>query len=65
MRFTPPYCFDCTPLDNGAFGWVKRFVMRNGGILQHVSIENALGQAFKALKPRRAQEFFRNCSIIV
>ena len=29
LLYTPPYCFECTPLDNGAFGWVKRYLQQH------------------------------------
>ena len=29
LLFTPPYAFDRTPLDNGAFGLVVRFLKNN------------------------------------
>ena len=26
VLYTPPYCFNLTPLDNGAFGLLKRYL---------------------------------------
>ena len=63
VRFTPPYCFDCTPLDNGAFGWVKRYVMKKD-YLRQASMDRALEAAFKAMPAKKAEEFFRNCGIM-
>ena len=61
LLYTPPYCFDCTPLDNGAFGWVKRFLQKRG-YLARQGLNMALDTAFRAVRPRHARSFFRNCT---
>ena len=61
LLYTPPYCFDCTPLDNGAFGWVKRYLQKHAGTFAYTSLELALDMAFRRVRPRHARSFFRNC----
>ena len=67
VYYTPPYCFDCTPLDNGAFGMVRRYLQRDkarifgaGGNGQ-VPMDMALDAAFRSVKRRGARYCFRNC----
>ena len=64
LLYTPPYCFDCTPLDNGAFGWVKRYLQKHAGTFEHVDLDLALDQAFRRVRPRHARCFFRNCGYL-
>ena len=62
VLFTPPYCFDCTPLDNGAFGKVRQYIMKEGSTLNQVQLERALQRALEeAVQPRDARRFFRQC----
>lgn len=39
LLYTPPYCFDCTPLDNGAFGWVKRYLQQHDLLFRTVDMD--------------------------
>jgi len=72
VLFTPPYCFDCTPLDNGAFGLVKRYLQKHGGdIFREMKLEEALDMAFERLDGRvtrrggeRAFACFRACGYV-
>jgi len=34
LMFTPPYCWDLTPLDNNAFGLVKRWLQDRSTLLK-------------------------------
>lgn len=63
VLFTPPYCWDLTPLDNGAFGYVKQWLKhRSDDIKQHnLTIQQALDRAFQAVGPEAARAFFKNC----
>ena len=61
LLFTPPYCFDCTPLDNGAFGWVCRYLQKNERYFAGVPLEDALDDAFSRVGRRLARRFFKNC----
>ena len=60
LHYTPPYCFDCTPLDNGAFGWVRRYLQKRKELLSR-NLTKALHAAFNAVQPRHARSFFKNC----
>ena len=64
VLFTPPYCFDTTPLDNGAFGLVKRFLQDNEELFEHVSLERALDTAFESVTPGDARYCFRLCGYL-
>ena len=61
LLYTPPYCFDCTPLDNGAFGWIKRYLQKNSSRLAALPLERALAKAFEAAGPSEARSWFREC----
>ena len=63
--FTPPYCWDTTPLDNGAFGWVRRWLQRNEELCAVVGLERALTRAFLAVTSSMARSFYRNCGYAV
>lgn len=63
--FTPPYCWDTTPLDNGAFGWVRRWLQHNESWCEAVGLERALARAFTAVTPSMARSFYRNCGYYV
>ena len=63
--FTPPYCWDTTPLDNGAFGWVRRWLQHNEESCAMVGLERALARAFLAVTPKMARSFYRNCGYSV
>ena len=65
VLYTPPYCFDCTPLDNGAFGRVKQYLEKHSEIFNQVSLEEALDKAFdEAVSRRSARKFFRLCNYL-
>ena len=64
LVYTPPYCFDCTPLDNGAFGWVKRYLQKHEERLSKMPLVNALDEAFTKCQPRHANRFFKNCKYL-
>ena len=53
VLFTPPYGWDCTPLDHGAFGIVKR---RPQG-----SMRRGLDRALSRIGPSAAAYCFANC----
>ena len=61
LHYTPPYCYDCTPLDNGAFGWVRRYLQKQSKTFRHISLKLALHRAFKRVSRACARCFFRNC----
>ena len=61
VLYTPPYCFDCTPLDNGAFGLVKRYLEKHDDIFDQVSMEKALDKAFESVRKKDARYCFRVC----
>ena len=62
VLFTPPYCFDCTPLDNGAFGLVKRYLQKHTDLFDSVPLERALDEAFKSVTHGDARFCFRQCN---
>jgi hypothetical protein len=64
VLFTPPYCFDTTPLDNGAFGLVKRYLQRHSDIFDQVPLERALDRAFESVTPGDARFCFRQCGYL-
>ena len=61
---TPPYCFDCTPLDNGAFGLVKRYLKKHVDLFNHVTLERALDMAFESVRARDARYCFKLCKFM-
>lgn len=64
LLFTPPYCWDLTPLDNGAFGMVKRWLMDHAKRLDsfQYTTRQALDEAFhEAVSPSAARSFFYEC----
>lgn len=65
VLFTPPYCWDLTPLDNGAFGSVKKWLMDRSGIIDALGWgpRQALDAAFKrAVNLTGAQHCVHNCN---
>lgn len=62
--YTPPYCHELTPLDNGAFGLVVRFLREHADIVEVAGIERALDAAFRSLSPADAHYCFRNCGYV-
>lgn len=64
VLFTPPYCWDLTPLDNGAFGAVKRFLQSRMILIRDgdIDMEVALDVAFReAVSPRDARRCWYQC----
>lgn len=65
VKFLPPYCFDLTPLDNGAFGIVKRYLQKHAWLVERVGIEHALDRAFRKARGAKTGRYcFRNCGYI-
>ena len=64
VLFTLAYCFDCTPLDNGAFGLVKRYLKKHSDIFSRVSMEEALDAAFESVGARHARYCFKLCKFM-
>ena len=64
VLYTPPYCFDCTPLDNGAFGFVKRYLQKHAQVLESVPLERALDKAFESVGKKKARYCFRLCQYL-
>ena len=67
VLYLPPYCWDLTPLDNGAFGMVKRDLQKTAWITQLLDydLEGALDKAFYKAQGRRKGEYcFKNCGYI-
>lgn len=64
VLFTPPYCFDCTPLDNGAFGCLVHYLRANNWILEQLAdgFPAALDTAFEnAVSRKRARKCMYQC----
>lgn len=47
VLYLPPYCFDLTPLDNGAFGCVRRWLQRHARWVESVGVQEGLDCAFE------------------
>ena len=63
--FLPPYAYDTSALDNGAFGLVRRWLERNYTYLYAHGLEAAMDKAFRSLTPADARYCFRNCGYVV
>lgn len=66
LFFSPSYCWDLNPLDNSAFGRVKKFMQDNLSqtVLSRMETTKALGWAFRVtVVPSAARHFFRKVSI--
>ena len=64
VLYTPPYCWNLTPLDNGAFGLVKKWLQHHErSIIHHsLTITQALDMAFTyAVTPDGARHCFHKC----
>ena len=61
IEYTPPYCHEFTPLDNGAFGLVVRFLREHAHLVAQIGIEHALDAAFRSVSSTDAHYCFRNC----
>ena len=59
VLYTPAYCFNLTPLDNGAFGRLKQYIQHKQPTGDMFDImESALRNAVSS---RAARKFFRQC----
>ena len=58
----PPYCWNFSPLDNGGFGLVVRYLEVHAARLGRVPLENALEEAFMSVHPEAARYCYRNCN---
>ena len=63
--FLPPYAYDTSALDNGAFGLVRHWLERNYTYLYAHGLEAAMDKAFRSLTPADARYCFRNCGYVV
>lgn len=61
VKFLPPYCWNLSPLDNGAFGLVVRYLEVNAARLSRVPLSDALAEAFLSVTPDAARYCYRNC----
>ena len=63
VKFLPPYCFEFSPLDNGAYGLVVRFLKapENADLYGSQPIEVGLDAAFKSVDEDSARWCFHNC----
>jgi len=61
LLFTPPYAFDRTPLDNGAFGLVVRFLKKHSRLIERTGLCAGLNEAFRSIRRKQAKYCFRNC----
>ena len=66
MRYIPPYCHFLSPLDNGAFGALVRWLRANYEYVQRVGIMVALETAVRELNrnPKLARWAFKNCEYL-
>ena len=68
VLYTPPYCWNCTPLDNGAFGaqGLTGFLKRNCAWVAQVGMVVGLDAAFRHSVGRKAaRRFFRFCGYTI
>ena len=65
LMFTPPYCWDLTPLDNNAFGLVKRWLQDRSTLLKampNYTFRGAFELALQhAVTPSGARQCFHRC----
>jgi hypothetical protein len=61
VLYLPPYCYDLTPLDNGAFGIVRRYLQKHSARIARVGLRRGLDKAFAGIRKRQAKYCFRNC----
>ena len=59
-----PYCWELSPLDNGACGLVRRWLERNYQYLYDHGLEAAMDAALRSLTPEDARYCFRNCGYV-
>jgi transposase len=65
VLYMPPYCFDLTPLDNGAFGQVRRWLQNHAEEVQQRGVRWGLNKAFLSVDARSARAHFRACGWIM
>jgi len=63
--FLPPYCFTTSPLDNGAYGLVVRWLQRNAGRVRAVGLQQGMDEALSSLSASDARYCFQNCGYVV
>tara|TARA_B110000046_G_C12928693_1_gene370473 strand:+ start:235 stop:825 length:591 start_codon:yes stop_codon:yes gene_type:complete len=51
-----------SPLDNGGYGWVVRFLQMNNMFYAHLPIENGLHAAFSSMSEAAARHCYHNCN---
>ena len=60
VLFTPPYCFNLTPLDNGAFGALVRWMRQKE--FDETEMRDVLDRGFRECVSRKAaRAYFRGC----
>lgn len=67
VRYIPPYCWFLSPLDNGAFGALVRWLRQNYYYVQRIGIKEALEVGMRALNAdggRLARHSFSLCEYI-
>ena len=60
VKFIPPYCYHLTPLDNGAYGLVVRFLQSHPEYAQR-PIQDGLSAAFHSVSGEAARWCFPPC----
>jgi len=65
LLYMPPYCFDLTPLDNGAFGQVRRWLQSHSEKVAQRGVQWALDEAFRSVGSRSARAHYRECGWIL
>ena len=59
--YLPPYSYETSLLDNGAFGLVRRWLEGNYQYLYTHGLKAAMDEALRSLTPADARYCFRNC----
>ena len=59
--FLPPYSYETSVLDNGAFGLVRRWLDSHYEYLYTHGLKAAMDEALRSLTPADARYCFRNC----
>ena len=66
VLYTPPYCWNLTPLDNGAFGALKQWLQRYGEWVGQVGMVVGLDRAFHCCVGKRAaRSFLAKCGYTI
>jgi len=61
VRFIPAHRHELSPLDNGAYGWVVRFLQTHNVLYAHQDIREGLQAAFSYMPQEAARHCFYNC----